>query len=541
MKSALFVLLIALFVIRSHGDEAEVAASKLLSTAINKTQELIQSIHDEWEIGKYPNFLKSCFMHRSSWEMMQYKYMQRLLLAMTTNKPQKFVISFTGSSVTAGHDSHFNKSTPVVTGEFMQSVFEIMNIQLESRNVALGNNPCVPYDVCVKTFAGLDADVVHWEQNYFCDGQGIMETFIRQAMAMPSRPIVVFSESNTGHWPADKCRSSPHHLTKEEERLLTLPMLDLVADANKDEYHRAWGFVAGVSKNYHGAGIQTFMHLKHEDYACLGPYIKDWMAGAASWYPSVIGHRLRAAHHAYFWLQIYLAALQDLRMLLTRRSISAALLDVEKHLKHLYKPMSEPKHQTAFADNMTCHTDYQPRSIQSASLKDLVIFGLKDTNAANPESTSSGGGWEFIIYEDIVDKNLVRRSRRMVYQDYKYLMYTASENAGPLSLRLKIEQSGPVFICQTPGIWGALPKGFEKLWENKLNVYIHYNTQPTHPFTFSTEKAAKLEIIHNKDLDICVQLKGDESVGMNFPSGQHILTLSPESKHKIIFAWLLHT
>jgi hypothetical protein len=23
--------------------------------------------------------------------------------------------------------------------------------------VALGNNPCIPYDICVKTFAGLDA------------------------------------------------------------------------------------------------------------------------------------------------------------------------------------------------------------------------------------------------------------------------------------------------------------------------------------------------------------------------------------------------
>lgn len=261
------------------------------------------------------------------------------------------------------------------------------------------------------------------------------------------------------------------------------------------------------------------------------------MAGAASWHPSVIGHRLRAAHHAYFWLQIYLAALQDLRTLLTRRSPSAALLDVEKHMKHLYKPMGEPKHQTAFADNMTCHTDYQPRSIQSASLKDLVLSGLKNKNG-NEEGT---GGWEYIIYEDIVDKNLVQRSRRMGYKDFKYLMYTANDDAGPLSLRLHIEQPGPVFICQTPGIWGALPKGFEKLWETKLNAYITYNTQPVQPYVFAVEKAVKLEIVHSKDLDICVQLKSNESADLNFRPGQHILTLLPDSKHKVIFAWLLHT
>ena len=58
----------------------------------------------------------------------------------------------------------------------------------------------MPYDVCVKIFAGLDADIVHWEQNYFCDGSPLMELFIRQSMYIPSRPIVVFSEANTGHW-----------------------------------------------------------------------------------------------------------------------------------------------------------------------------------------------------------------------------------------------------------------------------------------------------------------------------------------------------
>lgn len=28
----------------------------------------------------------------------------------------------------------------------------------------MGNNPCIPYDVCVKAFAGNEADIVHWEQ-----------------------------------------------------------------------------------------------------------------------------------------------------------------------------------------------------------------------------------------------------------------------------------------------------------------------------------------------------------------------------------------
>jgi hypothetical protein len=66
----------------------------------------------------------------------------------------------------------------------------------------LGNNPCLPYDLCVKEYSGLDADVVHWEQSYNC-GSGdswILELFIRQAMHLPNKPIIVLSESDTANW-----------------------------------------------------------------------------------------------------------------------------------------------------------------------------------------------------------------------------------------------------------------------------------------------------------------------------------------------------
>jgi len=106
--------------------------------------------------------------------------------------------------VTAGHDSYFNASTPVVAGVYLASAFAAIGIDLDSRNVALGNNPCTPYDVCVKFFAGMDADIVHWEQSYFCDGQPIIEQFIRQAHSIPSRPLVIFSDSNTGKWYASE-------------------------------------------------------------------------------------------------------------------------------------------------------------------------------------------------------------------------------------------------------------------------------------------------------------------------------------------------
>ena len=82
----------------------------------------------------------------------------------------------------------------------MQPVLSLLDVELDSRNVALGNNPCTPYDVCIKYFAGLDADLVQWEQTYFCEGKPIMEQFVRQASFMPSKPIVSYTQSATGTW-----------------------------------------------------------------------------------------------------------------------------------------------------------------------------------------------------------------------------------------------------------------------------------------------------------------------------------------------------
>lgn len=77
----------------------------------------------------------------------------------------------------------FNQTTTPLVGQMMSGPLAAMGVELESRNVALGNNPCIPYDICMKVFAGEDADMVHWEQNYFCTGDP-MEYFIRQVRAI---------------------------------------------------------------------------------------------------------------------------------------------------------------------------------------------------------------------------------------------------------------------------------------------------------------------------------------------------------------------
>ena len=69
---------------------------KKLEEAVSKVQVSIDKIYNEWQVAKYPNFLKGCFMHKGSWEMMKYKLEQKIFNAAETKTKSNFVISFTG-------------------------------------------------------------------------------------------------------------------------------------------------------------------------------------------------------------------------------------------------------------------------------------------------------------------------------------------------------------------------------------------------------------------------------------------------------------
>ncbi len=55
-------------------------------------------------------------------------------------------------------------------------------------------------------------------------------------------------------------------------------------------------------------------------------------------------------------------------------------------------------------------------------------------------------GWHAIIYENIVAKNIVLKSLKMGYRDYKHLLFGSSES-GPLSISVHLQRPGPVSAC----------------------------------------------------------------------------------------------
>ena len=67
-----------------------------LKSAMTVANSSIDGIYKEWSINEYPLFLKSCFMHKSSWEIMKFKLMGRIISAFELKTKKSFVISFLG-------------------------------------------------------------------------------------------------------------------------------------------------------------------------------------------------------------------------------------------------------------------------------------------------------------------------------------------------------------------------------------------------------------------------------------------------------------
>ena len=193
--------ILSLLVLGCHVLEATFITDTL-TNAKAETRAAIDRIRKEWDIDHYPNFLMSCQMHKSSWEILKFRFINTIANAIGDNSLDNtdFLIAFMGSSVAAGHDSKYDKAYPLVTGTLMKSSFNAAGINLLVTNNAVANNPCMPYDSCVATYAGQNADIVHFEHSMNCFEPPMYEQFVRQASFLSKNPIVIYSESQTHNW-----------------------------------------------------------------------------------------------------------------------------------------------------------------------------------------------------------------------------------------------------------------------------------------------------------------------------------------------------
>ena len=163
-----------------------------LETAERSIDMTMNKINTFWRVDEYPIFKSLMHVPDASWDLQVNKFISTLLTQRSGDEPYKFVAAFTGSSVTAGHDNYVTEMFSAVFNDVISPVFATLNVALETRNVAIGNNPCIPYDACVAAHAGDDVDIIAWEQSMNCGRQSDpLEFFIRNSLALPKKVLAM--------------------------------------------------------------------------------------------------------------------------------------------------------------------------------------------------------------------------------------------------------------------------------------------------------------------------------------------------------------
>jgi hypothetical protein len=129
-----------------------------------------------------------------TWDLYKYKFAKKIL-----DRNSEFIMTFGGSSVTAGHDNKFSDSYPMIVSKRMTPLLASVGIDMKVRNIAMGANNCVPYNLCLESMGGLDTDFVSWEQGYNCGhDEAVFELVGRIAAFSANHAVAHYVQS--GSW-----------------------------------------------------------------------------------------------------------------------------------------------------------------------------------------------------------------------------------------------------------------------------------------------------------------------------------------------------
>jgi len=93
----------------------------------------------------------------------------------------------------------------MIADKRMRPIFDALNIDLVTENIAQAANNCIPYGWCYEGMADADPDFVNWEQSYNCGHDGhSFELTARVAGNSKNRGVIWYSASGAfspGHLP----------------------------------------------------------------------------------------------------------------------------------------------------------------------------------------------------------------------------------------------------------------------------------------------------------------------------------------------------
>jgi hypothetical protein len=102
--------------------------------AIILAQDVLNLIRHRYELDGIGSqlFLSSNNIDKHTWDVIKYKLAKKIL------GQEQFLMTFGGSSVTAGHDNYYNQSYPAVVDRRLTPILKALGVDLIVRNIAQG-------------------------------------------------------------------------------------------------------------------------------------------------------------------------------------------------------------------------------------------------------------------------------------------------------------------------------------------------------------------------------------------------------------------
>jgi len=347
----------------------------------------------------------------------------RIFSAREQNRP--FKIAFGGYSVTVGRGNYFHQSYPFMLKNLLTRPMELLGVELQVRNAAIGGVPSFPYGWCLDNFMGDDADVISWDYSMneaggVADG---LEAYMRHGLSMKRRPMLIVKDTSI-HFARDRYDLVQSYV---DNGALKDPIVLSMEDA-----------------------IESFLHLK-EDLLPIG--FQEWRKfGAPKGSPGQTSHHPGVKQHeSYGWLLTmhFIAVLELVAVFASKDGIANAFSPTDaKEDSNMMLPAPihgnnvapklfslfygyDTKHALASKqmswkmNQVHCRTTYAP--ILNNNLQDIVVSGIvgDDRDIMRPRGAQLyNKGWVLDLGES--EKNAKKKLERyggLGYIDSKKAYY----------------------------------------------------------------------------------------------------------------------
>lgn len=440
-----------------------------LAEAKSSALKLLSLIRGRYELNGTigSNFFRTANnIGSNQWDIIKYKFANKIV-----QNNSSFFLIFGGSSVTAGHDNHYNQSYPYIIKKRMAPILKALGIELVVHNIAQGANNCIPYVFCYESMGGHDFDVLGWEQSYNCGrDEPIFELTARYASWSANKGLVYFSAS--GAWSPSDCPEShdnPPFSSEDwtpdsagiadwnptvDDLNMEREMLDKFYE-DKPSAQRFSSWVADKRQSFvHGFNVweenrncktidkkganKEFCNGIDAVQGCTGMRFLTKEASVygsvdgrgAGWHPPRAFHMLRG--EAFAWL--YTLPLLDSIYMVEKDMKSFSKEELQKlyseKLEEIYPVFKTPKKcMNLHCDKRPiCYTDFRPHYPKNLTLSELIVGNTSWVYDPEPPSA-----W----------------SLQYGFLDSKPMFTAKGEASGEIHIRINIGSTDFLLLCGT--------------------------------------------------------------------------------------------